>query len=76
VTSFERVNVAAVQATPVILDPEASIEKAGALLRECAAKGVQLAVLPEAFVSVFPSNSWARGASDFAGWDELWERFW
>ena len=76
VTSFESVKVAAVQATPVILDAEASIEKAGGLLRECALQGVQLAVLPEAFVSVFPSNSWARGASDFSGWDELWERFW
>lgn len=76
VTSFETVRVAAVQATPVILDAEASIEKAGALLRECAGQGVQLAVLPEAFVSVFPSNSWARGASDFSGWDEVWERLW
>jgi nitrilase len=76
VTSFETVKVAAVQATPVIMDAKASIEKAGELLRECARRGVQLAVLPEAFVSVFPSNSWARGASDFSGWDELWERFW
>ena len=75
-TSFESVKVAAVQATPVILDAEASIQKAGALLRECAGQGIQLAVLPEAFVSVFPSNSWARGASDFSGWDELWERLW
>ena len=50
--------------------------KGGCLLRECAGQGVQLAVLPEAFVSVFPSNSWARGASDFSGWDELWERLW
>jgi predicted amidohydrolase len=76
VTSFEQVKVAAVQATPVILNAEASIEKAGEFLRECASRGVQLAVLPEAFVSVFPSNGWARGASDFSGWDELWERLW
>ena len=75
-TSFERVNLAAVQATPVILDAEASIEKACALVRKCAEQEVRLAVLPEVFVSVFPSNSWARGASDFSGWDELWERFW
>ena len=27
-------------------------------------------------VSVFPSNSWARGTFDFSGWDELWERLW
>ena len=76
VTSFESVKVAAVQATPAILDAEASIQKAAGLLRECAGQGVKLAVLPEAFVSVFPSNSWARGASDFSGWDELWERLW
>ena len=38
--------------------------------------GVELAVLPEAFVSLYPSNAWARGASAFPGWDALWERLW
>jgi nitrilase len=76
VTSFESVRVAAVQATPVILDAEASVAKACELLGRCAADGAQLAVLPELFVPLFPSNAWARRASGFSGWDELWERLW
>jgi nitrilase len=75
-TSFETVRVAAVQATPVVLDGEATIEKAVGLLGEAADGGAQLAVLPEAFVPLYPSNAWARRASGFAGWDELWERLW
>jgi nitrilase len=74
--TFETVRVAAVQATPVILDAEATVAKAVRLLGEAAADGVKLAVLPECFVSVFPSNAWAKGAPSFAGWDELWERMW
>ncbi|MGZ5342515.1 MAG: carbon-nitrogen hydrolase family protein, partial [Solirubrobacterales bacterium] len=35
-----------------------------------------LAVLPEAFVPLFPSNAWAKGATSFDGWDELWQRLW
>ena len=76
VTEFGSVRIAAVQATPVILDAEASIDKASGLIREAAAQGAELAVLPEAFVSVFPSNAWARKAAAFSGADELWERLW
>jgi nitrilase len=75
-TSFETVRVAAVQATPVILDGEASVEKAVRLIGEAAAEGARLAVLPEAFVPVYPSNAWALRAAAFSGSDELWERLW
>jgi predicted amidohydrolase len=51
VTSFETVRVAAIQATPAILDVEATIEKAERLLHEAADAGARLAVLPECFVS-------------------------
>jgi nitrilase len=74
--SFETVRVAAVQATPVILDAEATVEKAVRLLGEAAADRVQLAVLPETFVPLYPSNVWGRGAAAFSGFDELWERLW
>ena len=73
---FETVRVAAIQATPVILDAEASVDKACDLLAEAAGQGAALAVLPEAFVPLYPSNAWAKDASSFGGWDELWERLW
>jgi len=76
VSSFEKVRVAAVQATPVVLDAEASVAKAVALLGEAAAAGARLAVLPECFVPLYPSNAWAKGVASFGGWDELWERLW
>jgi len=74
--AFGTVRVAAIQATPVILDAEATVEKAAALLAEAAGRGARLAVLPEVFVSLYPSNAWARSAPAFGGWDELWERMW
>jgi nitrilase len=73
---LETVRVAAIQATPVILDLEASVEKACGLLGDAAGEGASLAVLPEAFLPLYPSNSWARDASSFQGWDELWTRLW
>jgi len=75
-TDFRTVRVAAVQATPVVLDAAACVEKAEQLLGEVADRGAQLAVLPECFVPLYPSNIWARGAAGFGGWDELWERLW
>ena len=68
------VRVAAVQATPVILDAGATVEKAARLIAEAAGEGAQLIVLPETFVSVYPSNAWAKKAAAFGGVDELWER--
>jgi predicted amidohydrolase len=70
------VRVAAIQATPVILDAEACIDKAVALLHQAADQGVELAVLPETFVPLYPSNAWAKSASGFGGWDDFWEAFW
>ena len=75
-TVLRSVRVAAVQATPVILDAEASVAKAAGLLEDAAAAGAELAVLPELFVSLYPSSRWARPAAGFGGCDELWERLW
>ena len=74
--SFETVRVAAVQATPVVLDAEASVEKACRLLGEAADQGARLAVLPEAFVPLYPSGAWAHDAGSFSGWGRLWQRLW
>ncbi len=75
-TTFRTVRVAAIQATPVILDAEGCAQKAERLLHAAADRGAQLAVLPETFIPLYPSNAWARGATSFGGWDELWERMW
>lgn len=75
-TEFKTVRVAAVQATPVILDAEASVEKAVRLIGEAADDGAQLVVLPEAFVPLYPSGTWAKAAAGFGGFDQLWERLW
>jgi len=74
--SFPTVRVAAIQATPVILDAEASVDKALGLLEEAAKDGVRLAVFPEAFIPLYESGAWAHDAASFQGWDELWERLW
>jgi nitrilase len=75
-TNFETVRVAAIQATPVILDAEATVDKAVDLLRKAASEGARLAVLPETFVSLYPAGAWAHAAAAFSGFDELWDRMW
>jgi nitrilase len=74
--SLPTVRVAAVQATPVVLDAGATVDKAIELLGEASKQGVELAVFPEAFVPVYPSNAWGGAAARFSGFDELWERLW
>jgi nitrilase len=54
------VKVACVQAEPVILDREATIDRVAELTGEAAAAGAQLVLFPEAFVPCYPSNRWVR----------------
>ncbi|MGZ5330484.1 MAG: nitrilase-related carbon-nitrogen hydrolase, partial [Solirubrobacterales bacterium] len=75
-TELKTVRVAAVQATPAILDAQASVAKAAKLIGDAAGEGAQLAVLPETFVPLYPSQAWASAAAGFSGFDELWERLW
>ncbi|MGZ5320869.1 MAG: carbon-nitrogen hydrolase family protein [Solirubrobacterales bacterium] len=75
-TELGTVRVAAVQATPAILDAQASVAKAAKLIGDAAGEGAQLAVLPETFVPLYPSQAWASAAAGFSGFDELWERLW
>ncbi len=70
------VRVAAVQATPVILDLDASVAKAVGLIAEAAAQGAQLVVFPETFLSLYPSYAWAHLPASGAQGDEFWDRFW
>ena len=75
-SELKTVRVAAVQATPAILDAQASVEKAVSLIECAAAEGAELVVLPETFVPLYPSQAWAAPAASFSGFDELWERLW
>jgi nitrilase len=59
------VTVACVQAEPVILDLERTLDKLEALAAEAAGAGAELVVFPETFVPVYPSSRWAKA---FAGW--------
>ena len=75
-TVLRTVRVAAIQATPVILDAEATRRQGRRAARRGGRRRAQLAVLPETFVSLYPSNAWAKAAASFGGSDELWERMW
>jgi len=59
------VTVACVQAEPVVLDRDATLDKLSALTAEAAGSGAELVVFPETFVSVYPSSAWAKA---LAGW--------
>jgi nitrilase len=50
--------VAAIQAAPVFLDLEETLQKAGNLIEEAAKGGAQLAVFPEAFLPGYPVWVW------------------
>jgi nitrilase len=77
VAVFDTVRVAAVQATPVILDGDATIDKAVRLIHEAADLRATLVVFPECFVSLYPSGAWAAPAATWSsGCDELWDAMW
>jgi predicted amidohydrolase len=76
-TAFGSVRIAVAQATPVILDAEATVDKAISLIDAAADDGAALVVFPECFVSLYPSGAWAAAAATWSRrCDELWERLW
>jgi nitrilase len=73
------VRVAAVQAEPVVLDREATAEKACVLIGEAARNGARLIVFPETFIPTYPDVfAWGRGLANFdtppakKAWARLW----
>ncbi|MGD0715883.1 MAG: carbon-nitrogen hydrolase family protein [Gaiellaceae bacterium] len=59
------VTAACVQAEPVVLDRDATLDRLATLAAEAAGNGAELVVFPETFVPVYPSSRWAKA---FAGW--------
>src|ERR1700751_4001607 len=59
------VKVACVQAEPVILDREKTLDRLEQLAAEAAGNGAELVVFPETFVPVYPTSRWAKAV---AGW--------
>jgi nitrilase len=73
--NVDSVRVAAVQATPAILDLEGCVEKVETLARAAAAEGARLVVFPECFVPFYPMSRLTH-----SNWDprqtELFEQMW
>jgi nitrilase len=70
----EAVRVACVQAEPAVFDRAATLTKLAELAREAAAGGARLALFPETFVPVYPSNRWARHLAHGSDGAALWAR--
>jgi nitrilase len=74
------IKAAAVQAEPVVLDREATVEKACELISESASNGAQLIIFPEMFIPTFINSAvWGRGLCSFGtpntkrAWSRLWQ---
>src|SRR5437762_5081741 len=63
------VKVACVQAEPVAFEREATIDKLDKLVAEVAGAGARLALFPETFIPVYPSNRWVRYLAGWSGGD-------
>jgi nitrilase len=77
--TFPMVRAAAVQAEPVVLDREATVEKACRLITEAAASGARLIVFPEAFIPCYVNSVvWGRGMARFGATaaKRAWARLW
>jgi nitrilase len=54
VSTKQNVRVAVIQASSVIMDRDASIEKAVSLIKQAGEKGAKIVVFPEAFIPAYP----------------------
>src|SRR3954453_12061534 len=70
----EAVRVACVQTESVVFDRDATIAKLARLALEAAAGGATLALFPETFVPVYPSDRWARELAHGSDGAKLWAR--
>ena len=62
------VKVAAVQAAPVFLNTNATVEKVCTLIEEAAGQGAELIAFPEVFVSGYPYWNWIMNPVEGSPW--------
>ena len=62
--------VAAVQAAPIFLDTEATVDKACALIAQAASQGARLVAFPEVFVAGYPYWNWLTNPIEGSVWFE------
>lgn len=65
-----RFRAAAVQASPVYLNPSATADKAASLVREAASHGAKLVAFPEVFVPGYPYWNWITDPVTGSAWFE------
>lgn len=61
---------AAVQASPVFLDTDATVDKACNLIAEAASNGAKLVAFPEVFIAGYPYWSWVMNPVEGSPWFE------
>jgi len=77
-TKSKKVNVAVVQAAPVLFNRQATIEKACDLINKAADQGARLVLFPEAFVPAYPrglSFGTVVGSRTPEG-RKIWQSYW
>jgi len=76
--NHQKIKVAVVQASPVLFDREATIEKVCRLILEAAKKDIKLLLFPEAFIPAYPrglSFGAVVGSRSSEG-RRTWQRYW
>jgi len=76
--NIQKVRVAVVQASPILFDREATVEKVCHLTHEAAAQGAKLILFPEAFIPAYPRGltfGTVVGRRSSAG-RRIFQRYW
>ena len=70
IQTYPRFLAAAVQASPVFLDPDATVAKVRSLIAEAAGNGARLVAFPEVFVPGYPYWNWTMTPVKGSPWFE------